>query len=354
MEPTKTKNQKAASILTINGKTFDATKGTAIDPRTGKPLPKTRHYGSFDVRPSASVHAGPSRSKTLRRTGLAKPQTARPLAARHVRSVTQVPTHPAVSRFGRPAEAAVSDRHVVHPNEVLSAVNTADAADRPVMLATQVQNYSPAAKIVRPAKQAAASLSHKITEHAVKHAPTRAQKRKGIFKTNDVDREYARLTRVWKKISKHVKLTPPVIVSGVILLVLAASVICYLTVPALSLYVAAKSANVEATYPGYIPAGYHFKGPVTYSEGKVTMRFAAAGSDSAFTIEQNSTYWDSGAVLDNYVLARSQNYLTYSQGGITIYTFGSQAAWVNAGVLHTIDGNAQLTSDQILRIAGSM
>jgi hypothetical protein len=352
----KTKTQKRAATVTINGKLYDATSGTPIDYTTHKPLPKTRQYGSFDVKPSGSVHSGPSRSHTLRRTGLVKPEPVkpRPLAARHVRTITPVATHPAVSRFGRPESAAVNAPHVVKPSEVLSALNTPDTTDTPVMLATQVQNYSAANTIAKPAKKSHKPASHKVTEHQLHHAPAHHATKTGIFKPTEADKAYSRVTRIWKKYQKRIHPTPQLVLAGAVFIVLVAGVVGYLTVPSLSLFVAAKSAGVEATYPGFVPAGYHFDGPVTYGQGKVTIKFAAAGSDSQFTIEQRATYWDSGAVLDNYVLEKSQNYLTYSQSGITVYTFGSQAAWVNAGVLHTIDGTAQLNSDQILRIAGSM
>jgi hypothetical protein len=49
-----------------------------------------------------------------------------------------------------------------------------------------------------------------------------------------------------------------------------------------------------------------------------------------------------------------KNYRTETANGLTIYTFGDKAAWVNGGVLHTIDSNTPLSNDQISRIASSM
>ena len=350
MKPMKTKNQKRASTLTLNGELYDASTGLRVTPTTQEPTIKTRHYGSFDVRPSSAMHAGPARSNTLRRNGLAKPQPAHQRASRHVRTIAPVSKHPLVTHFERPLTATIDSPHVVRPSEILSALNQDDTGEQSVGLATQIQNHSSAANAALPPQKPHKPTSHAITEHQMKHEPPRT----GIFRTNDVDRSYTRIAKTWKKYQGRIRPTPPVIISAIIAAILIASVLCYLKVPALSLFVAAKSAGVEASYPGYIPSGYHFKGPVTYNDGKVTMMFTAAGGDSSFTIEQKSTPWDSGAVLDNYVLARSSTYLTYSQSGVTIYTFGSQAAWVNAGVLHTIDGTAQLNSEQILRIAGSM
>ena len=40
--------------------------------------------------------------------------------------------------------------------------------------------------------------------------------------------------------------------------------------------------------------------------------------------------------------------------GLTIYSYGTHAAWVNAGILYTVDGNAELAPEQIQKIAASL
>ena len=59
-------------------------------------------------------------------------------------------------------------------------------------------------------------------------------------------------------------------------------------------------------------------------------------------------------MLDNFVTKKTGTYLTYQERGLTIYSFGDQAAWVNGGLLYTIDGDAPLSSEQLLNIAASM
>jgi hypothetical protein len=326
------------SIITINGKQYDAVTGAPIAAPAS--AVRTRSYGSFDIKPAAGMHKGPDRSQTLRRTNVPKPVTAaRPLASRHTRSISPITTHPEVSRFSRPEQA-----HTVSPGEVFQ--RSTNEGDTPIGLAVQMQNYTPAAKVsmpVRKAKAPAKPKSHAVTDHQVAKAKTHKEKAHHAKKTAP-------------KVSplRKIKLTPPLVISGVVVLLAIGITAAYFTVPALSLFVSAKSANVEASYPNYVPAGYHFKGPVSYRDGEVSMTFAANGSNKTFTILQRNSSWDSEAVLDNYVLARSGNYLTYSEKGLTIYTFGSDAAWINARVLHAISGDAHLTSDQILRIAASM
>jgi hypothetical protein len=85
------------------------------------------------------------------------------------------------------------------------------------------------------------------------------------------------------------------------------------------------------------------------------MKFASNSGPQNFTLNQKKSSWDSSAVLDNYVKQKAgENYITYNERGLTIYTYGSDAAWINNGVLYTINGDAPLSSDQIRHIATSM
>jgi len=85
------------------------------------------------------------------------------------------------------------------------------------------------------------------------------------------------------------------------------------------------------------------------------MKFASNSGPQNFTVTQSKTSWDSSAVLDNYIKEKAgDNYITYDEHGLTIYTYGSNAAWVNGGVLYTITGDAPLSGDQIRHIATSM
>lgn len=131
--------------------------------------------------------------------------------------------------------------------------------------------------------------------------------------------------------------------------------ITYLNMPALSVRVAASQAGINANYPEYRPTGYSFNGPVTYTDGKVTMNFKSNSSPQAFTINQSKSSWNNDAVLDNYVLPRAgTDYIPYTEKGLIIYTYDNNAAWVNGGILYTVEGDAPLSSDQIRRIATSL
>ena len=138
-------------------------------------------------------------------------------------------------------------------------------------------------------------------------------------------------------------------------LLLIAGYFTYVNMPNLSVRVAAAQAGINASFPEYRPVGYSLNGPVAYQDGEVSMKFTSNTGPVAFSLKQSKSSWDSAALLEKYVNPESEsNYATYSDGGLTIYTYGTNAAWVNGGILYTIDGSANLSNEQIRRIATSM
>ena len=143
--------------------------------------------------------------------------------------------------------------------------------------------------------------------------------------------------------------------STAIAVLLLGAYFTYINMPALSTRIAASQAGINASYPNYQPSGYSLNGPVAYQQGSVIMKFAANGSNENFTLAQTRSEWDSSAVLENYIKPKSRDkYTTTAANGLTIYSYGTHAAWVNAGILYAVDGNAELAPEQIQKIAASL
>lgn len=136
-------------------------------------------------------------------------------------------------------------------------------------------------------------------------------------------------------------------------IVMLAGYLTYLNMPNLSIRMAAVQSGVNAKYPGYRPDGYALRGPISFRDGEVSMQFAYANSDRNFTIKQEASNWDSAAVKE-FVSSQYSSATTTTANGLTIYTYENNAAWVNGGILYTIEGNAPLSSYQVQRIATSM
>ena len=145
------------------------------------------------------------------------------------------------------------------------------------------------------------------------------------------------------------------VLSGSLALLLLGAYVTYLNMPNISVRVAAAQAGINASYPSYRPSGYSLTGPVAFNDGQVSMKFALNGTNQSFTLSQVKSGWDSAAVQGNYVIpAAGSDYDVMQVGGLTIYTYGTNAAWVNGNILYTIKGENSLTPDQIQRIATSL
>ena len=129
----------------------------------------------------------------------------------------------------------------------------------------------------------------------------------------------------------------------------------YINMPNISVRVAAMQTGIEKAYPSYIPMNYRLDGLVKEDNGRITMNFKN-DEGKTFTLTEEKTAWDSAAVLTNYVKKNWGGEYSIAKGqGLTIYVAGSNAAWVNGGVLYIIeDASGTLTSSALHDIAVSL
>jgi hypothetical protein len=128
-----------------------------------------------------------------------------------------------------------------------------------------------------------------------------------------------------------------------------------LNMPDISLKVAAMQTGFDASYPSYVPHDYALSG-ITSEDGKVTLNFRNQTENSSFSLIEEKSAWDSSALLNNYVKDEyGDNYSTIKEQGLTIYVDGSDATWVNRGVLYKIKtSSGTLSKKQIKSIAVSL
>jgi hypothetical protein len=304
----------------INGKSYDAVSGLAIED-TPKPYVTPK-------RPTAAsgVHQTPQKSKTLIRRTTKKPAGAN-------RSVRKPGVTMDIAR----------SRSVSHfaPHPVISAKKTTEITDiaptrHPIVHKIQSIHAAKKAMVV----SVPATTSKQVKEQAISTALS-----------TQIDLPVKAKKKLFAK--RHSKVIS--IISICVAAALVAAYITYLNMPALSVRVAAAQAGINATYPQYKPDGYGLDGPVTYTDGAVSIHFVANTGTSKFSITQSKSSWDSSAVLDNVVRkAVGDQYITNQERGLTIYTYNGNAAWVNAGILYIIQGDAPLSGDQIRHIATSL
>lgn len=308
--------------VTINGVRYDAQTGMRLDNTQPMERVETKHVAAAPT--AHHLHQRTARTQTLNRAHVKAP-------AAHLEAKSKKPTHhiqrsPMVRKF-----ADIKPAKTTHQPTVSSAPDVAPV-HHPVQ--TAVQKHSAAKQAVKHQPKPAQEIKRQAIEKALHNAKTAKTKRQPFLK------RHPRALSVG---------------SASLALVLLAGYLTYINLPSISVRVAAAQAGIAATYPSYQPSGYSLNGPVAYSEGQVSMKFAANVGTQDFTVNQVKSTWDSSALLDNYVQPESEgDYTTYNDSGLTIYVYDTDAAWVNGGILHTIQGNAPLTNDQIRKIATSM
>ncbi len=124
--------------------------------------------------------------------------------------------------------------------------------------------------------------------------------------------------------------------------------------PDLSVRVAAMQSGIEAAYPAYVPRGYSLSDIIS-EEGKLEMTFSSSDNTS-FVLTEEKSAWDNDALESNYVKeAWGSNYTSVRENGITIFIAGSDAAWVNGGIVYKLNASGNnLTKKQIKSIVVSL
>lgn len=325
--------------ISINGQIYDATTGLPVAAQkqtstsdaalaqTKEAVAKQPHHVEVHrepTRPSHSIHRHTQKSMTLKRGHLAAPKSQTSTSAQKRREPGRVARSQMISHFASHPKPLPKHPHVRMINDIgpvaRQAITTPSTRER--LPSREVKE--------RLLATAGAAIDRKLVAEPAKRS-----------KTNRVP--------FLKRLKRRHLAT-----AGAAALLLFGYV-AYLNMPSLSVRIAAMQSGVHAKYPDYNPDGYSFAGPVAYQPGEVEIRFKSNGGGEGYTIREKNSDWNSVAVLDNLVSKSSgKDYEVSSTSGITIYTYGTNAAWTNGGVLYTIDSKAPLSNDQLLRIAASM
>lgn len=146
---------------------------------------------------------------------------------------------------------------------------------------------------------------------------------------------------------------PLAVVLSVIGLVMLGAYFWQANYPAVALKLAGMKSGINVAVPAYLPTGWSISREVTSSDGSIS--YKVSKNDQAFKVTETNTSWDSQALLEQYVIPKSKDYLALQAEGLTIYVYGdNQAVWVANGTLHKLEGNHGLSQDEIIRIATSL
>ncbi len=128
-----------------------------------------------------------------------------------------------------------------------------------------------------------------------------------------------------------------------------------LNMPDISLKVAAMQTGMDPTYPNYVPRDYSVSS-ITSEDGKIAIEFSNSGVGTSFSLVEEKSSWDTNALVSNFVKSEyGENYTIVREQGLSLYISGSNAAWVNGGIVYKIKADdGVLTNKQIRAIATSL
>lgn len=293
----------------------------------------TAQISSKDAKQSVSLTTAKHTKRKLSKSQtLMRPAVKKPLIAKndiHVVKHLTKPSHAELARIAR-AESSAKSPLVSRYNNAASTIHKTEA-HLPV--------------VVSKAKTEAFNELQTL-EHALRDATSHMhQLEKGIVHK----------AHVLERFGFKNKFANVSAMSFAVLLLIG--FFAYQNATVISMKVAASRSGVNAQLPGYKPAGYGVAGGVKSEPGKVSVSFKSRTDDKAFTVTQQSSSWNSGTLLANEVTKTHCNtcYQTWQNDGKTVYIYdNSNATWVSGGIWYQVVGNADLTSDQLLRLANSL
>lgn len=319
-------------------KKHPAKTGQAVDGFTHRKSSGHTHHVATPKTPHAAAKPV-QRSQTLMRHTVQKPKTV--TSPSH--SLSPVTHHLPATRLSRADQ--VKRSQLISKFGVGSTGIKTHVAPLPVQSAPTESSAPPldlhhaVAAVTRPTTTSASHLTNAVHK-AESHRQPKLRK-----------------TKLSHRTAKKLRVTPRAVHFGTAFLAvfILAGFIAYQNVPNLAMRVAATRAGIPANLPGYQPAGFSMNGGIKYSTGQITVSYRSNSDERAFQLTQKASDLDSETLRNRYVAVNNQLYQTYQDKGKTIYIYdGSNAMWVDKGILYQIEGNSALNSDQLLRLAASL
>ena len=166
-----------------------------------------------------------------------------------------------------------------------------------------------------------------------------------------------KLARLSHRVARKIHVAPRAmgLGTGFLAALLLAGFFWYQNLPNLSMRMASTRAGVTASLPGYRPAGFRMSRNIKYEPGEITVSYQSNSDNREFEFTQKKTDLTGQELVEELADKTDQSPLTYQDAGKTIYIYdGSNAAWVEEGVLYQIEGDSSLSSDQLIRLATSI
>lgn len=365
-----------STIITLNGKSYDAATGKQINHHAG---PAAAKPGSgFRKAKHSSIdgfkHPNPSHNLSGKPALLAvkgpvttshhihkNTQHSSTLMRRLVKKPAHRPASPA--RFDKIASAGGSAAAItLNPSLGIDRERLERA--KQVAKSAWVSKFNAVTGFSRvtallPVKQPPETASTDLDDldEALANAEDNDLLTAALAKADSHTNKPLRKTRLRHKIAKKIRLSPRALNISLMVLSVAVlgSFIVYQNMPRLAMRLAVARSGVKGSLPDYQPTGYTIAGPIQYSPGVITINYQSKTENRNFKVLQHASDWNSETLLQNFVATDNKMYQTYQENGKTIYLYeGENATWVDGGVWYEIQTDSALTNNQVIRLANSL
>lgn len=339
-----------STIIDLNGQKYDAVSGKRLSPDSTKQIEP----------PSQALEKSPVRH-TANTKGLSVDGVARPISRNRMsRSKNHTFSDPADAKAAQPSSEANTDKQsqkAISKSNAISKFGKQftkkidsfsprlnDSSDKnPKNSKPSIRTFPPKF-IPKPTEAAPQRKDHIIVERGLEMAQSHTQA------APPKDSKHARLSR---KLHIRQKMIAPS--AAVLAFAVIGGIFAYNKVPDVALHVAAQRTGVRASMPSYSPNGFKLKQPIHYNDDEINIEYSSNSDDRSFKVTQKASSWDSRTLLENFIETTQSQYQTLQVKGRTIYTYNNgDAAWVDGGTMYKIEGNSNLSSDQLLKIINSL
>ncbi len=358
------------NIVTVNGKTYDLKTGvlthdsnsqkiiTPVSNKTlegfirqtapQKPQSAAAPLSKREVHGAHEVHGRRQKSKTLARSGVKKPKIPKPQSVTARLEPEPIEVIPSIKNDSA-AKRANHAKNV--PKSHLITKFHESTREPKIKKRTEEINVKPV-----PAEHVVHHESSVISESLTAPEPTDFFSTALSHASTYQQIKPKKLRRNQKVASRLGVSTKAVnIGASALLIVVLAGFITYQNMSSISMHMASARAGINATLPGYKPAGFAFNKQYKTSPGQVVLSYHSNSDDRNFNITQKVSDWNSQTLLDNFVATTDQSYQRINQpNGKTVYIYGdSNATWVDGGIWYKVDGDSNLSTNQLLSLANS-
>lgn len=355
-----------SSIIELNGHRFDAQSGKPLDgviaPKPAmSDVIKPKRTPTRASTNSKQVHKGPLKGKTLMRSAVKRPDISAAIPDAPKVSTRATPLEgPRTAFHSHNEDIRIKRAHQVKQSSLISRFG--DIMNTPVRMPVLGASANGDKKrLIHQMDVVAAPKHHAATpqalSHPVKKSAGNSLAEKGLRAASSHTENKAKKQRLHHRIGRRLGLKPRAagIGAGSLALLLLGGFVAYQNVPNLAVRYASMKAGVNASLPGYQPAGFAINDRVQYSPGEVAVAYKANADDRNYTLTQKNSAWNNESLKDYLTTTSGQEPQSFPENGKTIYLYGdSDATWVDGGVLYKISGDSSLNTDQLIKIASSL